>query len=95
MKLQTLVLSRVLFSIVVIAVVVLLASVNPRPVKSDQASLKYDPMAELTITGIVEGVQVVQCPLSAGVGTHLAVRIEGGTRIVHVALENLTRRAAA
>jgi hypothetical protein len=84
MKLQTLVLGRVLFIIIVIAVVVLLSSVNPRPVKSDQASLKYDPMAELAITGIVDDVQVIQCPLSAG-GTHLVLRAEGRPLIVHVA----------
>lgn len=83
MKLQTLVLGRVLFIIIVIAVVVLLSSVSPRPVKSDQASLKYDPMAELAITGIVDDVQVIQCPLSAGIGTHLVLRAEG--LIVHVA----------
>jgi len=85
MKLQTLVLSRVLFILVVIAVVVLLSSVNPRPVKSDQVSIKYDPMAELAITGIVEDVQVLQCPLNAGAGTHLVLKTESGPLIVHVA----------
>jgi hypothetical protein len=85
MKLQTLVLSRVLFIAVAIALLVLLCSVNPRPVKSDQVSLKYDPMAELVITGIVEDVQVFQCPWNAGVCTHLALRTEGGPLIVHVA----------
>ncbi len=85
MKLQTLVLSRVLFIIVAIAVVILLSSVNPRPVKSDQVSLKYDPTAELAVTGVVEDVQVFPCSLSAGLGTHLALRTESGLLIVHVA----------
>ncbi len=85
MKLQTLVLSRVLFIIVAIAVLVLISSVNPRPVKSDQASLKYDPMAEVAVAGVVEDVQVFLCSLSAGLGTHLTLRTESGMLIVHVA----------
>ena len=41
--------------------------------------------AELVMTGVVEDVQVFQCPLSAGGGTHLALRTESGLLIVHVA----------
>ena len=85
MKLQTLVLSRALFIIAAIAVLALISSVNPRPVKSDQAPLKYDPMAEVVVVGVVEDVQVFLCSLSAGLGTHLALRTETGMLIVHVA----------
>lgn len=85
MKLQTLVLSRVLFIIAAVAILVLLSSVNPRPAKSGEVLLKYDPTAERAITGVVEDVQVFQCPLSAGLGTHLALRTETGPLIVHVA----------
>ena len=49
MKLQTLVLGRVLFIVVAVAILVLLPSVNPRPVKSGEALLKYDPTAETSI----------------------------------------------
>lgn len=81
MKLQTLVLSRVLFIIAAVAILVLLSSVNPRPVKSGEVLLKYDLTAERTITGVVEDVRVFQCPLSAGLGTHLALRTENGPLI--------------
>jgi DNA/RNA endonuclease YhcR with UshA esterase domain len=85
MKLQTLVVSRVLFIIVAIAVLVLLFSVNPRPVSSGQASLKYDSMAEVAVAGVVEDVQVFPCSLSEGLGTHLALRTQSGMLVVHVA----------
>jgi len=85
MKLQTLVLSRVLFIVAAVAILVLLSSVNPRPVKSGEALLKYDPTAERAIAGVVEDVQAFQCPLSAGLSTHLALRTESGPLIVHVA----------
>jgi len=58
---------------------------NPRPAKSGEVLLKYDPIAERTITGVIEQVQVFQCPLSAGLGTHLALRTKTGLLIVHVA----------
>jgi len=73
MKLQTLVLSRVLFILIAVTILVLPSSVNPRAVKSGDVLLKYDPTAEQTI-GVVENVQVFQCPLSAEAGTHLALR---------------------
>jgi hypothetical protein len=91
LQLRTWVLSRILFIVVAIAVVVLLSSVNPRPTKSDQVSLNYDPRTELATTGIVEDVQVFQYPLSAGLGTHLVLRTESGTVIVHVAPARLSR----
>jgi len=84
MKLQTLVLSRVLFVVIAIAILILLSSVNPRPVKSDEVSLKYNPMTESAVTGVVEDVQVFPCSLSAGLGTHLALRNDSGPLIVHV-----------
>jgi hypothetical protein len=74
MKLQTLVLGRVLFIVAAVAILVLLSSVNPRPVKSGEALLKYDPTAERAIAGVVEDMQVFQCPLSAGLGGEILTR---------------------
>ncbi len=85
MKLQTLVLGRLVFIVVAIFVLILLFSVNPRSVKSDQVSLQYNPMTEMAVTGVVDGVQISPYSMSAGFGVRLALRTDNGPLIVHVA----------
>ncbi len=90
MKLYTWVLSRVIFVVLAIAVLLLLSSGNPEATKAGQLSPKYDPTTEVVTTGVVEEVRIFDCLLSGGPGIHLALRTNTKPLIVHVAPTRFT-----
>ena len=47
--------------------------------------LRYNPGAEITVSGVVKDVTVFYCPVSSSEGTHLIVATDNGTVEVHVA----------
>ena len=47
--------------------------------------LRYNPSAEVTLSGVVKDVKDFYCPVSGGEGTHLMVATDNGTVEVHVA----------
>ena len=75
----------VLFICIVI-IATLVAVFNTHPELRDPAAwMPYDVTAETRVSGVIEEVQVFECPWSGTYGTHLMLRTAGGTVQVHVA----------
>lgn len=77
-------LRTILMAAAVVIVVVLSASL-PRRIKSNHDVPTYATNSETTVTGMVDAVDEFPCPLSGGLGTHVALRTDSGTVVVHVA----------
>jgi hypothetical protein len=76
--------------ILILSVFALVLTVAPAAVgqnsKPGVAVPKYDPAAEATFKGTVEGSKDRQCPVSGGMGSHLILRLSPSKTIeVHLA----------
>ena len=85
MKLSSLLLGVVAAG-VVIAVLLLVLGVRFHTGPSLQGAALYDPANEVTVKGVVTGVEEFDCPVSEGeLGVHLTLKTTDGTFQVHLA----------
>jgi DNA/RNA endonuclease YhcR with UshA esterase domain len=71
-----------------VLLIVLLTAVSSR---KDNDSLGYNAANEGTLVGTVEDVQEFYCPVTEDRGTHIVLRTEHGTVLVHVAISRFLR----
>ncbi len=71
-----------------VLLIVLLTAVSSR---KDNDSLGYNAANETTLVGTVEDVQEFYCPVTEDRGTHIVLRTEHGTVLVHVAIARFLR----
>ncbi len=71
-----------------VLLIVLLTAVSSR---KDNDSLGYNAANETTLVGTVEDVQEFYCPVTENSGTHIVLRTEHGTVLVHVAIARFLR----
>ncbi len=71
--------------------VVLIVLFTALPSRRERDSLAYSPKNEATIAGTVEEVQEFFCPVTDDRGTHVKLKTEDGTIVVHVALSRFLR----
>ncbi len=79
---------KIILGVVTVALIVLLTAM---PSKREKDSLAYNPKNETTIAGTVQEVQEFYCPVTDDRGTHLLLKTEQGTMMVHVALSRFLR----
>ncbi len=71
--------------------VVLIVLFTALPSRRERDSLAYSPKNESTIAGTVEEVQEFFCPVTDDRGTHVKLKTEDGTVMVHVAMSRFLR----
>lgn len=85
MKIQSL-LYGMAFSVVVLAVLLLVLGVKFHLPSSGQGAELYNPAEEVTLKGVVEDLQEFACPVSESeLGSHLLLKTSDGTVLVHLA----------
>ena len=91
MKLSSLLLGVVAAG-VVIAVLLLVLGVRFHTSPTLQGAALYDPAKEVTVKGVVTGVEEFDCPVSRGeLGAHLVLQTADGTVQVHLAPSRVLR----
>ena len=91
MKLSSLLLGVVAAG-VVIAVLLLVLGVRFHTSPTLQGAALYDPAKEVTVKGVVTGVEEFDCPVSRGeLGTHLALQTADGNLQIHLAPSRILR----
>ncbi|MBZ5628050.1 MAG: hypothetical protein LAO06_04205 [Acidobacteriia bacterium] len=79
---------KIIVAAVVVVLIVMLTAVTSR---KDPDSLGYSAGNEFTTTGTVQDVQEFYCPVTEDRGTHLVLKTDHGTMLVHVALSRFLR----
>ena len=79
---------KIIIGAVAVVLIVLLTAVTSW---KEPDSLSYRASNEITTTGTVEDVQEFYCPVTDDRGTHLVLKTDRGTMLVHVALSRFLR----
>jgi hypothetical protein len=76
----------------ILIAVLLIGLALPSCAQSKSGVPKYNPAAESEYKGTVVDVRDRQCPVSGGVGSHIILKLEGGSTIeVHLATTEFTK----
>jgi len=85
MRLSSLILG-IVCAVAVIAILLSVLGVNFHSPSVLQGSALYNPSNEITVKGIVTGVEEFDCPVSEGeLGVHLTLKTTDGTLQIHLA----------
>ena len=79
---------KIIVGAVAVVLIVLLTAVTSW---KEPDSLRYSASNEITATGTVQEVQEFYCPVTEDRGTHLVLKTDRGTMLVHVALSRFLR----
>ncbi len=79
---------RIIVGAVTVVLIVLLTAVTSR---KQPDSLAYSAGNEFTAAGTVEDVQEFYCPVTDDRGTHVMLKTDRGTILVHVAISRFLR----
>jgi DNA/RNA endonuclease YhcR with UshA esterase domain len=79
---------KIIVGVVTVVLIVLLTAVTSR---KQPDSLAYSAANEITATGTVEDVQEFYCPVTDDRGTHVVLKTDRGTILVHVAISRFLR----
>ncbi len=79
---------KIIIGTLTVVLIVLLTAI---PSRRERDSLSYSPKNETTVAGTVEDVQEFFCPVTDDRGTHLMLKTDDGTVMVHVALSRFLR----
>jgi DNA/RNA endonuclease YhcR with UshA esterase domain len=71
--------------------VLLIVLLTALPSRKDKDSLVYATANEITTSGTVDDVQEFFCPVSEDRGTHLVLKTDRGTMLVHVSIARFMR----
>jgi len=90
-RLSSLLLAMIGAALLIIAALLILGVHFQRPVTAQGEDL-YNPMAEVTVTGVVTEVRDFACPVSEGeMGSHLMLKTPDGQVLVHLAPGRILR----
>jgi DNA/RNA endonuclease YhcR with UshA esterase domain len=79
---------KIIVGVVTVVLIVLLTAVTSR---KQPDSLAYSAANEITAAGTVEDVQEFYCPVTDDRGTHVVLKTDRGTILVHVAISRFLR----
>jgi hypothetical protein len=91
MKLSSLLIASI-FTVVIIAVLLMVLGVNFRPPLPAQGAALYNPANEVIVKGVVAELREFACPVSEGeLGSHLMLNTPEGVLVVHLAPGRIMR----
>lgn len=79
---------KIIVGAVTVVLIVLLTAVTSR---KEPDSLGYSARNEMTTVGTVQDVQEFYCPVTDDRGTHIVLKTDRGTVLVHVAISRFMR----